>query len=68
MTPNRNYILELVRENDWTGSEFARKMEISRAEANRFLNNKRIGGKKLIGGLIKAFPEEPLNRLFILPQ
>lgn len=67
MTPNRERIMKLVRERDWSGSELARRMEISRAEANRFLNNKRVGGKKLISGLIKAFPEESINSLFILP-
>lgn len=67
MTPNRELILELVRQNDWSGSELARRMEVSRAEANRFLNNKRVGGKKLMSGIVKAFPNESIERLFILP-
>ena len=67
MTPNRELILELVRQNNWSGSELSRRMEVSRAEANRSLNNKRVGGKKLMSGIVKAFPNEPIERLFILP-
>jgi transcriptional regulator with XRE-family HTH domain len=66
LEPNLNYIRQLVREHDWSGSELARRMDISRAEANRFLNGQRKGGKKLISGLLKAFPTESLETLFIL--
>lgn len=67
MVPNLDYIRQLVREHDWSGSELARRMGISRAEANRFLNGQRKGGKKLICGLLKAFPAERIDSLFILP-
>lgn len=67
MVPNREYLLELVREKDWSGSELARRMGVSRTEANRLLNGQRVGGKKTIAGLMKAFPEEPLEKLFIFP-
>lgn len=67
MVPNRERVLELVREHDWSGGELARRMGVSRTEANRFLNGKRVGGKKTIAGLIKAFPEESLEELFIFP-
>lgn len=67
MEPRREYIMHLVRQRDWSGSELARQMGISRAEANRFLNGQRKGGKKLIAGLLKAFPDETLETLFILP-
>lgn len=66
MEPNLNYIRQLVRERNWSGSELARRMGISRAEANRFLNGQRKGGNKLISGLLKAFPTESLETLFIL--
>jgi transcriptional regulator with XRE-family HTH domain len=68
MEPRLEYIRQLVRERDWSGSELARRMGISRAEANRFLNGYRKGGKKIISGLIRAFPEENLETLFILPE
>ena len=64
MTPNRAHVLQLVRERNWSGGELGRRMGISRAEANRFLNGQRIGGKKLMTGLLRAFPEEPLEKLF----
>ncbi len=68
MEPKLDYIRQLVREQDWSGSELARRMGISRAEANRFLNGQRKGGKKLICGLLKAFPTESIDSLFILPS
>lgn len=67
MTPNKEYILELVHDNVWSSSELARRMNLSRSEVSRFLNGRRIGGKKLMAGIIKAFPEESIERLFILP-
>lgn len=68
MIPNRNYLLKLVKNKGWSGSELGRRMGVSRTEANRLLNGERVGGKKTIGGLIKAFPDEPLERLFIFPK
>ena len=67
MTPNRDYVTKLVNEKGWSDSELARQMGISRAEANRFMKGQRSGGKKLMSGLIKAFPNETIEALFILP-
>ena len=67
MEPRIDYIRQLVREREWNGSEFAREIGMSRAEANRFLNGKRKGGKKLINGLLQAFPDENMETLFFLP-
>jgi transcriptional regulator with XRE-family HTH domain len=67
LVPNREYLLQLVKEKEWSGSELARRMGISRTEANRLLNGSRVGGKKSIAGLMKAFPDEPLDKLFIFP-
>ena len=67
MQPNLDYIRQLVMKRKWNGSDLARNMGVSRAEANRFLNGTRRGGKKLIAGLIQAFPEESLDALFFLP-
>ena len=68
MEPRIDYIRKLVQERNWSGSELARRMGVSRAEANRFLNGQRKGGKKLISGLLQAFSDEKLETLFILPQ
>ena len=35
-------------------------------EVSRLLRGKRVGGKKCIGGLIKAFPDADFNDLFFL--
>ena len=67
MTPNRMYIVKLVNERGWSDSELARQMGISRAEANRFMKGQRCGGKKLMSGLLRAFPNETIETLFILP-
>ncbi len=66
MVTNLKYLLELVRKNDWSGSELARRMGVSRTEANRLLNGQRVGGKKTIGGLMKAFPHIPGGRFLRL--
>jgi transcriptional regulator with XRE-family HTH domain len=68
MTPNREYIADLIRKRGWSANKLAMRMGVSRAEVSRFLNGKRTGGKKLIGGLLKAFPEESVEALFILPE
>ena len=52
----------------WTGNQLAMKMGVSRMEVSRILRGKRIGGKKCIGGLIKAFPDVELKDLFFLNQ
>lgn len=47
-----------------TGNQLAMRMGVSRMEVSRLLRGKRIGGKKRIGGLIKAFPDADMNELF----
>jgi len=66
MKPNMELVHKLVKEKGWSASNLALRMGISRMEASRLLNGKRVGGKKCIGGLIKAFPTIPLNELFFL--
>lgn len=48
----------------WSGSQLAMKMGVSRMEVSRLLRGKRVGGKKCIGGLIRAFPNTSLDDLF----
>lgn len=68
MKPNVDRIKELMSARQWSASELARQMGVSRSETTRLLNGKRMGGNKVISGLIKAFPEEPLESLFFLPD
>ena len=67
MNPNVDRIKELMVVKRWSASELARQMGVSRSETTRLLNGKRNGGKKVISGLIKAFPDESLESLFFLP-
>lgn len=67
MKPKVDRIKELMAVRRWSASELARQMGVSRSETTRLLNGKRNGGNKVISGLIKAFPEEPLENLFFLP-
>ncbi len=66
MKPNIEYIRKEMARRKWTGSQLAMKMSISRMEVSRLLRGKRVGGKKCIGGLIKAFPFADFNDLFFL--
>lgn len=66
MRPNIAYIKEELKSRNWSGSQLAMKMGISRMEVSRLLREERIGGKKCIGGLIKAFPNTPIEKLFFL--
>lgn len=68
MKPNVDRIKALMAVRRWSASELARQMGVSRSETTRLLNGKRNGGNKVISGLIKAFPDEPLESLFFLPS
>ncbi len=66
MKPNIALIQSELQKRNWSGSKLAMKMGVSRMEVSRLLRGERIGGKKCIGGLIKAFPEIPIDQLFFL--
>ena len=66
MRPNIEFIRKEMERRKWTGNQLAMKMGVSRMEVSRILRGKRIGGKKCIGGLIKAFPDVDLKDLFFL--
>ena len=66
MRPNIELIRNEVEKRHWSCGMLAMKMGISRMEASRILRGQRVGGKKCIGGLIKAFPDIPFDELFFL--
>lgn len=68
MNPRIDYVKQLMGIRKWSASELARRMEVSRSEVTRLLRGQRSGGKKVFDGLIKAFPDEPLRKLFFLPD
>lgn len=66
MRPNIQRIKTELQNRHWSGSQLAMKMGVSRMEVSRLLRGKRVGGKKCIGGLIRAFPDIPMEELFFL--
>ena len=68
MKPRIKRVKELMEERHWSASELARRMGVSRSESTRLLNGKRTGENKVITGLMRAFPDEPMESLFFLPS
>ena len=66
MKPNIEYVKQEMERRKLTDSHLAMKMGVSRMEVSRLLRGRRVGGKKCIGGLIKAFPNAELKDLFFL--
>jgi transcriptional regulator with XRE-family HTH domain len=66
LRPNIEYLNKLKQERGWSNTQLAIKIGISRMEVSRLLRGVRVGGKKTIGGLINAFPDVPLDKLFFL--
>ena len=66
MRPNINYIKQLQSEKGWSNAQLAIKMGVSKAHVGRIFSGKREAGTKVISGIIRAFPNESLDKLFIL--
>lgn len=68
MVANKEYILELMQKKKWSKRQLAQKAGVSPTTVCRWLAGERGAGKNLIQGIIQAFPQEPLNKLFFLGQ
>jgi transcriptional regulator with XRE-family HTH domain len=64
--PNIEYIKILLLKNGWSQNQFALKAQLTPATISRLLSGKRQGSPKTIQALMKTFPKEPINKLFIL--
>lgn len=64
MTANREYIVSLINKKNWSQSDFARKAGVSKTTVSRWLKGKRGAGRAFMSGIIRAFPNEPLENLF----
>jgi len=42
MVPNKAFVQELIKKRDWTESEPARRMGVSRSKVSRFLHGERL--------------------------
>ena len=66
MELNRRNVIELMKNNKWSPADLARAMGVSPATVSRILNGKRGTGKKVIAGLLNAFPDSSMDELFFL--
>lgn len=66
MVANKEYILELMQKKKWSKRQLARKAGVSATSVCRWLAGERGAGRSMIQGLIQAFPQEPLDKLFFL--
>lgn len=67
MQPNIPYIKQLMQEKNLSLRGLALKTGVSAGALCMVFNGKRGAGRIVIDGFIKAFPAEPINKLFILP-
>lgn len=66
MILNIEYIKKLMCEKNMSERQLALKSGLSSATISRILNNKRGAGARTIAGIRKAFPREPVEKLFFL--
>lgn len=68
MQANKEYVQELIKKHNWSQNQFARNAGVSKTTASRWLRGERGAGRRLMSGIIKAFPNEPLEKLFFLEK
>lgn len=67
MILNVDSVKELVGKKGWSERELARRSGLSIATVSRIFSGKRGAGTRAIIGIRKAFPNEPIEKLFFLP-
>ena len=65
---NLEFLKELIEKNGLSLRQLARKSGLSSATISRIITGKRGAGTRSLAGIRKAFPEEPLDKLFLLPK
>jgi transcriptional regulator with XRE-family HTH domain len=63
---NLEFLKELIEKNGLSERQLARKSGLSPATISRIITGKRGAGTRTLVGIRKAFPEEPLDKLFFL--
>lgn len=66
--PNKEYIRLLINEKNWSHNKLAMKAGVSKTTISRWFNDKRGAGKGLISGILRAFPNEPIEKLFLMDR
>lgn len=64
MKVKSNILKEKLKKNCWSQNELAIKVGVARGTISRVLNGKRGAGRKVIGGILRTFPEETIESLF----
>lgn len=62
---NTEYVQELMKKKGYTLGQLSIKSGISKAQLSRILSDKRGSGAKTLEGLLKAFPEAEVEKLFL---
>lgn len=66
MILNVAYLAELLVKNGWSKRQLARNSGLSIATISRIISGKRGAGSRTLTGIRKAFPNEPIEKLFFL--
>lgn len=64
---NVEYLQDILKKKGWSERNLAIRSGLSSATISRLITGKRGAGVRTIAGIRKAFPEEPIERLFFLP-
>lgn len=62
---NTEYVQELMDEKGYTLGQLAVKSGISKAQLSRLMRDKRGAGTKTMEGLMRAFPDADIGKLFL---
>ncbi|MGL5152592.1 MAG: helix-turn-helix domain-containing protein [Clostridium sp.] len=68
MEINKSYVIELLEINKMSQNQLAIKAGVSKATISRWLNGSRGEGRRLIGGILRAFPEVDTKKLLMIDQ
>jgi len=61
---NKQYILELVTRRGWTNRKFAILLNLDSSVIYLWINGDRPDSLVLMRGIVRLFPDEPLDMLF----
>ncbi len=61
---NTEYVQELMDEKGYTLGQLAVKSGISKAQLSRLMRDKRGAGTKTMEGIMRAFPDADIGKLF----
>lgn len=66
MVLNLEFLKIIMEKKGWSERQLAMRSGLSSATISRILTGKRGAGARTLAGLRKAFPDEPVDKLFFL--